>query len=117
MKRKWMILVCLLVTLCSPISVKAQESLHKVGEGYTTEGVYYEVFLPENVENSDISFCGTSVNVTREVRYYGIIVPQKELSWGETISGVYYSGVLRLKQFTYTATDTIAIYEGVLYEE
>lgn len=117
MRRKLLILLCLLAALSNPISVKAQEPLHKVGEGYTAEGVYYEVFLPENIENSDISLCGTSVSVTRKVVYSGIIVPQKELSWGETINGVYYSGVLRLKQFTYTATDTIAIYEGVLYEE
>lgn len=117
MKRKWIILVCLLVTLCNSISVNAQESLNKVGEGYTAEGVYYEVFLAEEMENSDISLCGTSVNVTREVRYYGIIIPQKELSWGETINGIYYSGILRLRQFTYTTTDTIATYEGVLYEE
>ncbi len=99
------------------IPVNAQEIRTKVGEGYTSEGIYYEIYINENLENKEISMCGTSIYVTREVVYSGIVTPQKTISWREKISGTYYSGTLSICKFGYTSTQTEATYSGTLYEE
>ena len=65
-----------------------------------------------------ISFlCGASVSVTREVIYSGVVKPQKEISWREKINGSYYSGVLTISKYSYTTSQTVATYTGVLYKE
>ena len=116
MKKILMLFGCLFTIMSVSMPVNAQDISQKVGAGYTPDGVYYEVFIAEDLEN-DISLLGNSLNVTREVRYYGIVKPLTEISWTEEISGVYYSGVLQLVKFAYSSTETIATYKGVLYEE
>ena len=66
-----------------PLPVHAREISTKVGDGYTPEGIYYEVFIIKDAENMEVSFYGTSVSVTREVRYTGIVTPLSEISWRE----------------------------------
>lgn len=77
--------------------VNAQETAQRVGEGYTSEGIYYEVYVAEDLAENDIVLCGASVSVTREVIYSGVVKPQTEISWREKINGSYYSGVLIIK--------------------
>lgn len=60
--------------------VNAQETTQWVGEGYTSEGIYYEVYVAEDLAENDIVLCGASVSVTREVIYSGVVKPQKEIS-------------------------------------
>ena len=50
-----MYIICLCLILNMSMTVNAQEASHKVGEGYTADGVYYEVFSTDNFENDSIS--------------------------------------------------------------
>ena len=52
-----------------------------------------------------------------EVIYSGVVKPQKEISWREKINGSYYSGVLTISKYSYTTSQTVATYTGVLYKE
>ena len=90
--------------------VNAQKTAQRVGEGYTSEGIYYEVYVAEDLAENDIS-------VTREVIYSGVVKPQTEISWREKINGSYYSGVLTISKYSYTISQTVATYTGVLYKE
>ncbi len=97
--------------------VNAQKTAQRVGGGYTSEGIYYEVYVAEDLAENDIVLCGASVSVTREVIYSGVVKPQKEISWREKINGSYYSGVLTISKYSYTTSQTVATYTGVLYKE
>ena len=97
--------------------VNAQKTAQRVGEGYTSEGIYYEVYVAEDLAENDIVLCGASVSVTREVIYSGVVKPQTEISWREKINGNYYSGVLTISKYSYTISQTVATYTGVLYKE
>ena len=97
--------------------VNAQKTAQRVGEGYTSEGIYYEVYVAEDLAENDIVLCGASVSVTREVIYSGVVKPQTEISWREKINGSYYSGVLTISKYSYTTSQTVATYTGVLYKE
>jgi hypothetical protein len=68
--------------------VNAQKTAQRVGGGYTSEGIYS-----------------------------GVVKPQKEISWREKINGSYYSGVLTISKYSYTTSQTVATYTGVLYKE
>ena len=103
--------------LSSSFPVKAQKTAQRVGEGYTSEGIYYEVYVAEDLAENDIVLCGASVSVTREVIYSGVVKPQTEISWREKINGNYYSGVLTISKYSYTISQTVATYTGVLYKE
>lgn len=97
--------------------VNAQKTAQRVGGGYTSEGIYYEVYVAEDLAENDIVLCGASVSVTREVIYSGVVKPQKEISWREKINGSYYSGVLTISKYSYTTSQTVATYTGVIYKE
>ena len=112
-----MYIICLCLILNMSMTVNAQEASRKVGEGYTADGVYYEVFSTDNFENDSISMYNTSITVTREVSFPGEITPPKELSMNETIKGVNYSGTLKLQKYSHISGTTIATYTGVLYKE
>lgn len=103
--------------LSSSFPVNAQETTQWVGEGYTSEGIYYEVYAVEDLEGNDIALYRASVSVTREVIYSGIVKPQTEISWREKINGSYYSGVLTISKYFSTTSQTVATYTGVLYKE
>ena len=89
--------------------VNAQKTAQRVGGGYTSEGIYYEVYVAEDLAENDI--------VLWEVIYSGVVKPQKEISWREKINGSYYSGVLTISKYSYTTSQTVATYTGVLYKE
>ncbi|MBO5336461.1 MAG: hypothetical protein J6A94_04930 [Lachnospiraceae bacterium] len=117
MKKICGILVCfsLIITISLPVS--AQEGVQKVGEGYTTEGVYYEVFAVDEMESNEITIRSIGKSVTREVIYSGIVIPSKKLSWSEKIDGANYSGTLTLSGYSHTTNNTVATYRGTLYKE
>ena len=117
MKKIFLHIICLCVILNMSMTVCAQETSNKVGEGYTADGVYYEVFIIDNLENDSISMYNTSITVTREVKFSGEITPPKELPLNETIKGVNYAGTLKLKNYSYISGITIATYTGLLYKE
>ena len=87
------------------------------GNRISEEGIYYEVYVAEDLAENDIVLCGASVSVTREVIYSGVVKPQTEISWREKINGSYYSGVLTISKYSYTTSQTVATYTGVLYKE
>ena len=110
--------ICFVVAVLSiSFPVNAQKTAQRVGGGYTSEGIYYEVYVAEDLAENDIVLCGASVSVTREVIYSGVVKPQKEISWREKINGSYYSGVLTISTYSYTTSQTVATYTGVLYKE
>ena len=96
---------------------KVLRSFVKNFERLQSEGIYYEVYVAEDLAENDIVLCGASVSVTREVIYSGVVKPQKEISWREKINGSYYSGVLTISKYSYTTSQTVATYTGVLYKE
>ncbi len=117
MKKIFSYIICLYLILNMSMTVSAQETWHKVGDGYTTDGIYYEVFVIDNLENESISMCNTSITVTREIRFSGEITPPRELSLNETIKGVNYSGTVKLKNYSYVSGITVATYTGTLYAD
>jgi len=40
--------------------VNAQKTAQRVGGGYTSEGIYYEVYVAEDLAENDIVLCGGS---------------------------------------------------------
>ena len=42
--------------------VNAQKTAQRVGGGYTSEGIYYEVYVAEDLAENDIVLCGASVS-------------------------------------------------------
>lgn len=117
MKKFLGILICFSIMLTISLPVSAQERVQKVGDGYTIEGVYYEVFAVDEIESNEIILRSIGISVTREVIYSGIVAPSKKLTWSEKIDGANYSGTLTLSGYLYTTTDTVATYKGTLYRE
>ncbi len=118
MGRNFFVLV-LAISLCiSVLPVSAQENRQKVGEGHTSDGVYYEVYeLQESGTENDIILYGSGIPVRIEVIFQGTITPQREFFWQESRDGDDYSGVLTLESYTCVSNKTIATYSGMLYKE
>ena len=47
--------------------VNAQKTAQRVGEGYTSEGIYYEVYAVEDLEGNDIALYGSGGGATARV--------------------------------------------------
>lgn len=92
-------------------NVCAQENSMMISNGYTENGIYYEVY--GTLPNTNLR--GT-IEVSREIIYNGKIKPSATITWTENIDGIKYSGTLTLKKFLYNATSnkTIATYSGIL---
>lgn len=105
----------LFVMLSTTVNVKADTLYGKIEKGYTEDGIYYELYK-SNEQADDLTVSG-SVSVTREILYYAVVFPPMEIEWTETISGVNYTGTLRLLNFSVNpdAETTIAAYSGTLY--
>lgn len=92
-------LLSLVLILSSTLVVYANEAEKGfLYSGYTTEGVYYEVY--ETVTEYTIDELRTaraSMYVERSVVYTGTdIVPPRTVDWEEVIGGVTYKGTLSL---------------------
>lgn len=90
----------------------------QIANGYTEEGIYYEIFSePEN----EVSYLATdSKYVKRTVKYYSatVTVPTN-IFWEEDMAGVLYSGNLKLSKYVrdYEKNVTTAYFEGYIYAE
>jgi len=83
-----------------------------IDSGYTGEGIYYEVYGAGAVPHAD-----NYVTVTRTFSYDGIITPNGEMAWKETMDGNMYAGTLQLASFYFSNQKTTAIYTGILYKQ
>ncbi len=115
MKKFFFVFLFIIMIINISLPVNAQKTGKKVGEGYTKDGVYYEVFVAKDVEDNDSVLSSTSISVTREVIYAGIVVPETSISWEEKIDGKYYIGSLKLSSYIYTDGKTVSIYKGILF--
>lgn len=108
-KKTYFLPLTLLLLLSFPTVVSADSAIAE--NGYTQEGIYYEV---HNISYS--LYASDSIPVTKEIVYHGKVFPQAELEWVEIIKGSQYSGTLYLVEFTYSSKDnqTTATYEGTL---
>ncbi|MCD7752678.1 MAG: hypothetical protein LUI10_13250 [Lachnospiraceae bacterium] len=116
-KLKGFILVALMSVMLSAatMNVKADTFYGEIEEGYTEDGIYYELYKMD--KQSDELTASGSISVRREILYYAIITPPMEIEWTETISGVTYTGTLKLLNYTleYNEQTTLAAYSGTLY--
>lgn len=113
MKKISIPLLSIILTLLFSIQVQAMEPKSPIYEGYTSEGIYYEVYDTETSVSLERAV-GDTVNVIREFRFSGIIVPPSTRIWYENISGTDYSGTLKLYNYSYENNTTIAYYRGTL---
>lgn len=113
MKKISIPLLCIFLTLLFSIQVQAMESKVSIYEGYTSEGIYYEVYdIETNVAQERAA--GDTIDVIREIRFNGIVTPPSTQTWQESISGTYYTGTLKLYRCSYENNTTIAYYRGTL---
>ena len=108
------ILIILSVCISTAIPSYASNSNTLVGSGYTNEGIYFEVYC---INDETFLSRAASITVTREIIYEGIISPPAQLDWNETISGINYSGTLKIQSFRYSNEKTIATYKGILVSQ
>lgn len=102
------------ILMSSSVSVMAQEAL--VRNGYTDEGMYYELYF--KVIHEDVSICSEGVrHVTLKVTYDSITIPQETMYWSELVDGEEYAGYLSLKTYHFSGNKTIATYVGDLYKQ
>lgn len=117
MKKTIMLIALAIMVVNTTLTVKAQGNGEKVGQGYTIEGIYYEVYVSDDIDGENVAICGTGVSVVREVVYSGLVTPEKTITWREMIGGTYYEGILTLKNFSASKTKTVATYAGTIYKE
>lgn len=108
------ILLIISIIIIIPLTVYAQDDGSLLMSGYTTDGIFYEVFGEELTLNAR-----GNISVDRQIVYNGKVTPPATLVWVEEISGVTYSGTLKLKFYTYSVEEnkTTACYTGVLANE
>lgn len=101
----------LILTLSLSIVAHAQGNEDYLRNGYTNEGIYYEVFG----EQINPNIKGV-ISVERQIVYSGKITPNSTLEWREEIDGISYHGTLNLVFYTYNKTQntTTAWYSGTL---
>lgn len=88
-----------------------------ITNGYTDSGVYYEVYEIETTTLSNNTYAITSsIAVSRQLQFQGIIVPPRTMDYVEVIHGITYRGIITLSRFTYEDNNTIALYTGLLTE-
>ena len=106
-------MLCATLVLSTPIYAGAQGINRNVGDGYTSDGVYYTVYELQTVVDEERAV-GDKITVIREFQFSGIIQPPTEKKYTEYINGICYTGVLKLYAFTYENGNTIAAYKGTL---
>lgn len=114
MKKLYISLLSMLLSVLLPLSVNAQEVTNKVNEGYTNENVYYSVYEIETKSTTTMRAVGDTITVLRKIQYNGIVLPTSQLTYSEKINGIYYTGTLTLQSFEFENGNTIALYSGKL---
>ncbi len=106
MKKLIYVFCCILLISGMQVSVKAgKDSLQ---EGYTAEGVYYQVFDWEN--GSKMPTGGDVITVNKCFMYMAIVKPERTIDYSQD----GYAGVLTLCRVVYSEGKTYAYYAGTL---
>lgn len=115
MKTFFSLFLCIASFWFSSITVNAEETPAPISDGYTIDGVYYEVYEISTEYSANISRdVYTVVEVTREFRYDGIVAPPSQKYYYEIINGYTYDGTLNLSRFYFEDGNTHAVYTGTL---
>lgn len=110
------IMLALIYTLPVSAMELRKESRVFLESGYTEEGIYYEIYEVESVSENDIRSSATGgVEITREVIYYGIVTPPRNINHSSTINGMVYYGTLNLYKIVTGDDKTYAYYSGTIY--
>lgn len=113
MKKISIPLLSIFVALLLSFPVHAEEPDSIIYEDYTSDGIYYVVCDIETDINQERTV-GDTVDVIREFRFNGTVVPPSTQLWFEKINGTDYSGTLKLYNCSYENNTTIAYYRGTL---
>ena len=115
MKTLFSLFLCIASFWFSSITVNAEAAPTPINEGYTAEGVYYEVYEISTEYSANTSRdIYTVVEVTREFLHYGIVAPPSQKYYCEIINGYTYDGTLYLSRFYFEDGNTHAVYTGTL---
>lgn len=113
MKKLYTPLLTIFLLLSLSINAHAAENPDSlITNGYTKEGIYYEVH-----GEVSLPYASDSITVTRQVTYEGKVTPESQISWTESIDGIICTGTLKLTQFSYRNNKTVAVYRGTLYKK
>lgn len=127
MKKKILILAAIVMLVYCPVecfakeqqvSILSENMMDKVTKeffllnGYTEEGIYYEVY-----GETELSRSSEAVSVERTVIYESIVIPSSTIAWEEQINGEMYAGNLSLVKYSFSSGKTIAKYTGTLYKK
>lgn len=121
-KKSFVILIAMVILMiCQPENLAAKsapdmvrlnygvEDGEFISDGYTEEGVYYEVYGTKAITRAL-----EGIFVTRTVIFEGVVQPESTMYWKEYINGDAYSGTLSLVKYNCAEGHTMAIYEGTL---
>lgn len=115
MKTLFSTVLCITLFFFFPLTAKAEAQDNKISDGYTSEGIYYEIYeIDTDYCESNSRAIGDSIIVTREFLYYGIVSPPTQKYYYETISSSTYAGTLSLSSFYFKNGNTYATYTGTL---
>ncbi|MBR3825714.1 MAG: hypothetical protein IKJ39_11030 [Lachnospiraceae bacterium] len=112
---KKILLTCLLIMFCIIPSSDcfAAEPTQYLYSAYTTDGIYYEVYVNEISQQNEMRNSGYSINI--DLVYDGLIIPSKTIPWSQTINGTVCTGTLKLYSFSQHNGKTTANYQGIIY--
>ena len=113
MKKKLFLLLFLSCVLFLSQSTCAMDQ-PPLTTGYNDTGIYYEVYELETSFAITTYATASSVVVSRQFKFQGMIVPPKTQEYVEVIRGTTYRGTIKLASFTYENGNTLAHYTGML---
>lgn len=107
MKKTGIFALSLVMILSFSMNVCAKENTNMNSEvlleqGYTDDGIYFEVFGIQDENNGSTANSTRIVDskvITRKVVYYSLVTPSNSISWQENIGGSTYSGTLYLSSY------------------
>ena len=115
MKTLFSLFLCITSFWFSSITINAEETPTTISDGYTLEGIYYEVYEISTEYSANTSRdVYTVIEVTREFRYDGIVAPPSQKYYYATIHGYAYEGTLVLSRIYFEDGNTHAVYTGTL---
>lgn len=86
-----------------------------IESGYTSEGIYYEVYDIPLSDGELLLNTSTQKYVSREIIFQAILIPPTTITQSITEDGITYSGQLRLFSYYQDSEKTYATYKGYLY--
>ena len=99
----------------NPNTISASTTIKTLfGTGYTSDGIYYEVYDITTGTDSATPNAIVTLHVRRCVLYYAIVTPPSSIPWSEKTSAGNMYGTLyfNLAVYNYTENTTEAWFEG-----